>query len=115
MNVYKKILIIIISFSLINSVESNIRHSYSKMYLKNIKKSFINICNNYALNQTNNYDIYNCLINHNNNDDCKNLNNYNDFIIIRNDCIKHHKGSFGMVIFMTLISWCLIGFCCNSY
>lgn len=112
MNFYKKSLLIIISFSLIISIESNIRHSYSKMYIKNMKKSFINICNKYALNQTNNYEIYDCIIN---NDDCKNLNNYNDFIIIRNDCIKYHKSSLGFTVFIILIAWALIGLCCNSY
>jgi len=109
MNIYKQFIIIIIAFSMIISVESNFRNSYSRMYAKNNKRSIINACNRIALNQTNEIEIYNCL---NENNNCENLNNYEEFIIIRNNCIKEMNNTQGMILLIIIILWALLSIPC---
>lgn len=110
MKFYKQI-IILIGFLMIVSVEGNLRYSYAKNYMRNAKKSFINICNKIALNETNNNDIYNCLIENNNN--CENLENYSNFIKIRNNCITEINSTCGMTIIILILSWIIIGLLCH--
>lgn len=106
-----KLVIILIGFLMIVSVEENLRYSYAKNYVRNAKKSFINICNKIALNETNNNDIYNCLIENNNN--CQNLENYSNFITIRNNCITEINSNCGMSIIIVIFSWIMIGILCH--
>lgn len=105
MNISSKQIIILIVLSIVISVNGRIRHS-------NKKNSFDEMCNNIAINKTNGYEIYNCL-NGNNNIDCKTLENYNDFILIRNECIKDYNIHYSKAILIVLFIWIMLGFICN--
>lgn len=106
MNISKQI-IMLIGFSLIVSVQSNLRYSYGKYYSKNIKKSIINNCNKIALDKTNDYDIYKCIIN--NNPNCSDYKNYSNFIDVKNKCIKEFNNYIQMTLCIVILSWIIIG------
>ena len=106
-------LTLLIAFSIIVSVETIGRNPFGKTYVSNMEKSIMNICNKMALNKTSNYDVYNCIIDKNNKS-CSSLNNYNQFITIKNECIKDIHSQCGASIFIILISWTLIGIIVNN-
>ena len=105
MNISKQI-IIFIGFTLIVSVQSNFHNRYAKSYVRNIEKSIIRNCNKFALNKTNDYDIYNCISN--NNANCADFKNYTNFINIKNECIKNIRSYNGMSILIVVFSWLFI-------
>jgi hypothetical protein len=103
MNIIKAIIIISL---LSNTVDSRYHHKFMRNYISNIQKNIYYRCNNEALKKTNNIDVYNCFINKNNS--CHLINNYNDFNLIKKECVKNYINDFNMGILISIILWVII-------
>lgn len=99
-------MIILIAFLLTISIEANTMFSYTKNYARKVKKGIKNYCNKFALNKTNNYDIFNCL---NNNMNCNKLKNYDEYIIFRDNCITNYNNNYAMSSLFVLSGFLFIG------
>jgi hypothetical protein len=82
------------------------RH-YPRNIMRNIGKSIAQTCNKKALLDTNNNDVYNCIIANGNN--CDQILNYIEYTTIRNDCIKLYKNQFGSGILLSAMFWISLG------
>lgn len=84
---------------------------YCKKYLKNIRKNINIICNKEAYLITNYTDIYNCMNNNSNN--CMYIENYKEYINIKNNCVKKYNDEINIGIIITIISWLMISLLIN--
>ena len=75
-----------------------------KNLIKNNNNKIINNCNYVAYNITKNQELYNCVIAKK---FCKDINQYKEFIIIRNNCINDTQSYQGFII-LSLIAGYLI-------
>lgn len=98
---------IIFFLVLIVSVET--RRVFPSNYMKNMHNSINFICNKEAFIATNNIELYNCL-NSNNVVECKQMNNYNEYMNINNTCIKKYNTEFLYGILISVVIWISIGF-----
>ena len=106
MNIIKAIIII---SALSNIVDSRYNHKFMRNHISNIQKNVYYRCNNEALKRTNNIDVYNCIINKNKS--CHLINNYNDFSLIKKECVKMYINDFNMGILISIILWVIIIMC----
>lgn len=101
--------IIIITCFLINIVDSHSSHIFIKNHILNIQKSIYLKCNKYAMEKTNNKKIYDCIINKNNS--CHLIDNYNEYNLIKNECIKTYRNECNLGILITLMMWIIFAIC----
>lgn len=99
---------IIIAAFLISIVVIDARRILPTNYMKNLNKSINGFCNKEALLITKNYEIYDCLIKNNIND-CKNINNFDDYINTKNNCINKKNNEIAYGILISLLLWVIIG------
>ena len=104
MRVIAIIMIIFIMFLTFRKVDSANRNRY---FLRNINRSINNSCNKKALLETNNNDVYNCIIHREKN--CNELQNYAEYAIISENCMKIHREQFGAGILISVTMWIGIG------
>lgn len=103
-----KSLIIIVAF-LISFVVIDARYILPNNYMKNINKSIDNYCNKEAFSITKNNEIYDCLIKNNKYDNCKNINNFNDYIYIKYKCMQKKQNEITHGFLICLFVWIIIG------
>lgn len=113
MNISNQIVILIAFSMMIVSVESIRSNPFARNYVSNMEKSIMNNCNKMALNKTSNYDVYNCIIDKNNNT-CSTLENYKKFVNIRNECMTDIHAQCGFSVFIVIFSWIVIGLLLNN-
>lgn len=82
------------------------RNVQMRNYMKNLDKDIINYCNYQAILKTNSEDSYNCMIS---NGDCSHIDNFTEYMKIRNNCIKEKKNSFMSGILCALVLIILMG------
>lgn len=102
----KYIIIMIITLA---TVQSHPAYRISRNLIKNIQKSVNNKCLIIAYNKTDNIDVYNCIIDKNNNT-CKSLVNYDNFMTIKEDCINKYNEGNGYGVFIIIVVWLFLLF-----
>lgn len=100
--------LIVISFI---TVETHVCTAFSRNYLRNIENNIRYRCNLFAYNKTNNQDIFNCIKYKYTN--CHLLENYSDYIKIRNECINTHHSECGMGVAVFIMIWVFVGIITN--
>ena len=115
---FTKYLIILISFSTFAVINSRPCHKMVGKQLLNMQKMYYNNCINEAYKETNDKELYECIINNNNN--CNTFPNYDKFITIKKNCIDDIDANSGACIFMImgllwLFSLCIISGHENNY
>jgi len=103
----RTVLIVIICVYFFMNIHTIDAHLHNRNMMKNFGKSIIRSCNKQALLETNNNDVYNCIIANGNN--CNQILNYIEYTTIRNDCIKLYKEQIGSGILLSGIFWIGIG------
>jgi hypothetical protein len=82
-------------------------------YVKNTNKAIYNVCNNNAYIITNNTEMYNCIrVNQSNN--CRHLDNFNEYQEVRLVCVVKYESEIGYGLFLSLVIWMFIGICCSN-
>lgn len=106
---------IIIISCLVMTVYSHPSTILSRNHIRNVEKQIYYNCNLEASKKTNNkYNIYNCITDKNNKT-CHLLDNYNKFIIIRNECILNYHNELTKGILISILFWLLIAICCGNW
>ena len=101
--------LVIIIIIIITTYFVDARNNHMKNYMKNLNKNIVSYCNNQAHLKTKSEESYNCMISNN---DCSHIDNFTEYMNIRNECIKEKRNSFTigllyallLIIFMGLFS-----------
>ena len=104
------ILIIVILMFILNVDVVDSRGINIRRYVRNLRKSIENKCNNAALYYTNNTQMYNCF-KMNKSNYCNHLDNYTDYNKNMEICILDNNASLGSGVFISVILMLIISLC----
>lgn len=107
-----KYLIILIGFSTYSVINSRPCHKLMGQQLLNLEKMQHNSCIIEAYKQTNDKELYECIINKKYN--CNTFANYDKFITIKNNCIDDYNDINGYNIFIIMCGLWLFSLCIIS-
>lgn len=101
------IVIVILMIITINNIEAIRIKIPIREYIYSVKKSIHDSCNRRAYFKTNNELIYNCFKINITENNCRHLDNFTDYNIIRIKCSDNNNSNIGSFILMLLLI-CLI-------